>query len=348
MIRTKKKSHRTVEVADPDFGGAGVEVKSAFFVDLGWGIRWGKDFDTDFGCTSEKNRILVYLGALVSEPRNVGCLDSIGGRNGAFGERRAVGEQALKKTRDSSLAAGVTSSGRWTHDDVSVPIGLDAVGELGELRVSHELAPPGKVETCLRLEIGQLDGDRHEVIKSMKAPRKQPVRSSRALAIGCLGGLALLWAVCQAGLRINGTHSEPVGIYWAISKAPARGDFVFAMPPANPIFKLAKERGYLGPGPGPAGTCPLIKQVAAMAGDRVSIDEGGVWVNGVRLKNSAPSPVDEAGRLLQPYYLKDYTLGSDEILLMSDYSPASFDGRYFGPISRTTIQSVIVPILTWK
>jgi Transposase len=29
-------------------------------------------------------------------------------------------------------------------------------------------------------------------------------------------------------------------------------------------------------------------------------------------------------------------------------SPASFDGRYFGPLSKTTIQSVIVPVITWK
>ena len=42
MIRTNKKSDRSVEVADPDFGGAGVEVESAFLVDLGWGVRWGR------------------------------------------------------------------------------------------------------------------------------------------------------------------------------------------------------------------------------------------------------------------------------------------------------------------
>jgi len=92
MIRTNKKGHRSIEVADPNLGRTGVEVQGAFFVDLGWSVRWGKDFDTDFGCVSEKIWILVYLGTLLSEPRNVGCLDSIGGRNGAFGERRAVGE----------------------------------------------------------------------------------------------------------------------------------------------------------------------------------------------------------------------------------------------------------------
>ena len=160
-IWTNKIGHRSIEVADPNLGRAGVEVQGAFFVDLGWGVRWGKDFDTDFGCVSEKNRILVYLGTLVSEPRDVSCLDSIGGRNGAFGERRAVREQAFEETGDPGLAARVTSSGGRTHDDMSVAIRLDPVGEPGEFRVSHELTPTGEVEGGLQLEIGKLNGDRH-------------------------------------------------------------------------------------------------------------------------------------------------------------------------------------------
>jgi conjugative transfer signal peptidase TraF len=134
---------------------------------------------------------------------------------------------------------------------------------------------------------------------------------------------------------------------YCFSRTPAKGDFVFALPPAQPIFTLAKERGYLAAGPSPAGTCALIKQVAAVGGDRVTIDAEGVRINGVLLKNSAPRPADKAGRPMRAYELSDYTLGSEEVLLMSDYSPASFDGRYFGPLSRTTIQSVIVPIITW-
>jgi conjugative transfer signal peptidase TraF len=174
------------------------------------------------------------------------------------------------------------------------------------------------------------------------------VKRLRWFALGCLAGVAGVWAVCATGLRVNGTDSEPIGIYWAISKPPAKGDFVFALPPAEPIFKLALTRGYLAAGPSPAGTCALIKQVAAMAGDRVTIDAEGVRVNGIQLKNSSPRLVDDAGRPMQPYHLGDYTLGSEEVLLMSDYSPASFDGRYFGPLPKTTIQSVIVPVLTWR
>jgi hypothetical protein len=138
----------------------------------------------------------------------------------------------------------VGESGRGTHNDMPVPIGLHTVWKPGELRISQEFGPASEVEAGLRLEIRELNGDRHEVKMSIKSPRKQRGKGSRALAISCLGGLALLWVVCQAGLRINGTNSEPVGIYWAISKPLARGDLVFVLPPGSRIFKLAKERGY--------------------------------------------------------------------------------------------------------
>jgi conjugative transfer signal peptidase TraF len=105
---------------------------------------------------------------------------------------------------------------------------------------------------------------------------KAQVKRLRWFALGCLAGVALLWVVCAIGLRVNGTDSEPIGIYWAVSKAPTKGDFVFALPPASPIFKLAKERGYLAAGPSPAGTCGLIKQVAALSGDLVTIGVQGV------------------------------------------------------------------------
>src|SRR5215468_11051143 len=113
------------------------------------------------------------------------------------------------------------------------------------------------------LEMGKDDNSRTQV------------KRLRWFALGCQAGVAGMWAVCAIGLRVNGTDSEPIGIYWAVSKAPAKGDFVFALPPTSPIFKLAKERGYLPAGPSPAGTCGLIKQVAAVSGDLVTISAEG-------------------------------------------------------------------------
>src|SRR5207253_112518 len=100
--------------------------------------------------------------------------------------------------------------------------------------------------------------------------------------------------------------SFPLGLYLTSHKTPQKGDLVFVAPPALPILELAKARGYLDVAYSPAAH--LIKRVAATAGDRVTIDSGGVEVNGIRLANSAPMPFDRSGRALQPYALKDYVL----------------------------------------
>jgi type IV secretory pathway protease TraF len=42
-----------------------------------------------------------------------------------------------------------------------------------------------------------------------------------------------------------------------------------------------------------------------------------------------------------------YVLGDAEVLLMSDGSATSFDGRYFGPVSRAQLKTAIKLILTW-
>jgi conjugative transfer signal peptidase TraF len=173
------------------------------------------------------------------------------------------------------------------------------------------------------------------------------IAAIRTMTIGTTGLLILITAIA-AGLRINGTHSFPVGLYLATSKRPEKGDLVFLDPPSLPLFALAKERGYLGAGFSPAGCNALIKRLSGVAGDRITINAAGVEVNGIRLANSVPCSCDGAGRPLQPYLLKDHILGQDEVLLMSEYSPISFDARYFGPLSETTIKSVIKPLLTWN
>jgi conjugative transfer signal peptidase TraF len=126
---------------------------------------------------------------------------------------------------------------------------------------------------------------------------------------------------------------------------PQKGDLVTVTPPPSPIFELAKERGYFNVGYIPARH--LMKRLAAAGGDRVTIDSEGVEVNGIRLANSAPRNFDGAGWPLQPYALKDYVLGPNEVLLMSDYNPESFDSRYFGPLNAESIEDVVKPLLTW-
>lgn len=162
----------------------------------------------------------------------------------------------------------------------------------------------------------------------------------------CLLFLSPLWVpglLQVAGFRYNRSDSMPRGWYRIVdSGAHARkGDLVTVDPPNTIAFAYAFQRGYLK-----KGECPL-KRLVALPGDRLDADAEGVAVNCVRLPNSQPKIVDGAGRPLPQVFLPDYRLKDGEVLLMSDRSAWSFDGRYFGPTPRAQIQSVVRPVWTW-
>jgi conjugative transfer signal peptidase TraF len=168
----------------------------------------------------------------------------------------------------------------------------------------------------------------------------------RRAAIGLLASFTLGCAALGLGVRYNGTPSFPSGFYMVTGKHAEKGDLVLVDIPALPVLEMAKERGYLNVAYSPVGR--IMKRLVGVAGDRVTIDSTGVAVNGIRLKNSVPLEHDAAGRPLVCYQLAGYVLGPGEVLLMSDYNPASFDSRYFGPLHSTTIESVVRPLLTWN
>ena len=80
-----------------------------------------------------------------------------------------------------------------------------------------------------------------------------------------------------------------------------RGAYVSFCPPDTPIFRLAKERGYLAKGACASGLQPLLKSVAATAGDRVILNEKGFWVNGELVSNSRAENQDRLGRPLPAF-----------------------------------------------
>src|SRR6266568_248549 len=86
------------------------------------------------------------------------------------------------------------------------------------------------------------------------------------------------------GLVINITPSLPLGIYRKQSVPIRRGCVV--------MLKLADPQGR------PYARGPLIKKVAALPGDQISISPLGVFVNGIRLENSTPMAEDRDGRPL--------------------------------------------------
>lgn len=91
----------------------------------------------------------------------------------------------------------------------------------------------------------------------------------------------------------------------------------------------------------------MMKEVAGISGDLITVDSTGVRVNGQLLPESKPLQADPAGRLMPLFHACSYILAGSEVLLMSNTCGLSFDGRYFGPINRVQIKTVILPVFTW-
>jgi len=91
----------------------------------------------------------------------------------------------------------------------------------------------------------------------------------------------------------------------------------------------------------------MLKRLVAVAGDDVWITAAGVSVNGQLQPHSQPLLVDPGGRAMPQPSLLHFQLAHDEVLLLSDYSRLSFDGRYFGAIPQAQLGEVVRPWMTW-
>lgn len=164
-----------------------------------------------------------------------------------------------------------------------------------------------------------------------------------SIGVGIVAG-----GIYAAGGRFNTSKSLELGLYWITDAPITKGAYVMFCPPERKVFMDAKERGYIDAGFCPGNFGHLMKKILAAKGDTIAVTPQGVTVNGEVLPYSKPVAEDGVGRPLPQLSSERYTLGASELLLMSDSSPTSFDGRYFGPITRSQVTSVIRPVLTWK
>lgn len=147
-------------------------------------------------------------------------------------------------------------------------------------------------------------------------------RTGRKVAIGALGCAALLASALlppRPRLVWNVSPSAPTGLYVVRPGLPARGAMVVAQLP-RPYRQFAAVRGYL-----PANV-PLVKRVAAVAGDSVCALGDEIFVNAKRIARR--HRIDKQGRYL-PRWQGCVWLKPGEYLLLMPH-PDSFDGRYFG------------------
>ena len=119
----------------------------------------------------------------------------------------------------------------------------------------------------------------------------------------------------------NASASAPIGLYAATPGAPVDpGDMVIARVPDS-WRMMAAQRRYI-----PANV-PLVKRVAAAAGDEVCALGQEIFVNGKWVVERRIT--DAKGRPMK-WWSGCVRLRGRQLFLLMPGSPASFDGRYFG------------------
>jgi conjugative transfer signal peptidase TraF len=161
-----------------------------------------------------------------------------------------------------------------------------------------------------------------------------------AIAVSVTGVLmmATLAAGEATGLRFNVTASMPRGLWRAGAGEPIeRGEIVTVCPPDRADIREAAQRGYIPTGVCSGGYEPLLKPVAAVAGDLVTVTPQGITVDGQLVANTAPLAEDEAGRKLHPIPVGAYRVAPGEVWLLSGHDQRSFDSRYFGSVTSRAV-----------
>ena len=135
----------------------------------------------------------------------------------------------------------------------------------------------------------------------------------------------------------NASASAPLGLYAMEPRSSfTRGELVLVRPPLW-VSAFAAERGYL------PNSVPMVKQIAALSGDLVCRHEETVTLDGRVI--AVALHADREGRKL-PAWSGCRKLDSGEVFLLMSRSPASFDSRYFGPVSTSNIIGKLVPLWT--
>jgi conjugative transfer signal peptidase TraF len=183
------------------------------------------------------------------------------------------------------------------------------------------------------------------VAYAASAPNSQVLRSIRLALVGAV--IATFVAIVLIiGLRLNFTASMPLGIYRLDHVAPSamqRGMLVAVCAPAGAAEQGRRLR-YIATGVCSGNSEPLLKTIAAIAGDIITVGSDGVSVNGHLLRNSKPLEVDSSGRPMTRWPIGRYRISRGAVWLYANHE-RSWDSRYWGPVPTRNILASVAPVV---
>lgn len=165
------------------------------------------------------------------------------------------------------------------------------------------------------------------------------MRLRTILVAGAVSAAALLSAALPVSrvLIWNTTASVPTGLYHMRGTASLQVGERVAIDPPPRLRRYLAARGYL-----PTGV-PLLKEVAALAGDTVCRTGLLITING---KPAGAARAHDRQERPLPEWQGCHRIAVDELFVMNPRATGSFDGRYFGPVKRAQLIGRASPVWT--
>jgi conjugative transfer signal peptidase TraF len=147
-----------------------------------------------------------------------------------------------------------------------------------------------------------------------------------------ISGVGVLLLVCSLPwVRLNLSASVPRGLY-RLHQVPTTltyGQLVMVDVPA--AFRPWWPRRM-----------PLLKPVAGLPGDVLTIQDGHFYINS---QDYGPIVVEAAGQTLP--HMASYMVIDAGAVCLASRVPRSLDCRYTGPVARETLKALATPLWTW-
>jgi conjugative transfer signal peptidase TraF len=173
-----------------------------------------------------------------------------------------------------------------------------------------------------------------DALRAAKSRRKRLIQRTAAVAAGAATLLGTAVFPPAPRLVWNASASAPIGFYAVSPGALAEpGDMVIARVP-EAWRRLAATRHYL-----PINV-PLVKRVAAAAGDEVCAVRHEIFVNGGAVAHRRAA---DGARRTMPAWHGCVRLRDRQLFLLMD-AEGSFDGRYFGVTDGSDVVGKAVPL----
>jgi conjugative transfer signal peptidase TraF len=135
----------------------------------------------------------------------------------------------------------------------------------------------------------------------------------------------------------NVTPSAPVGLYEVRPVARLHRTDLVVLEAPPPLESFLTERGYLPP------NIPLLKRVVGVPGQTICRIGRTITVDGAVMGEAQER--DSFGRPM-PVWSGCQRIAPDEVFLMNRDIENSLDGRYFGPVSASSITGLAIALWT--